>query len=398
LEAVAVLFCLRVGDIVKNRIHLLAGSISIAALSTVASAAPTWSLLYSQSGTSTATNSLRGLALSTTGSDLYGGFVKSTNTAGYLRMPLGGPLPVSGTNFYNITTASNGSSSADHQGEVVATDDRGLVYGASIKDSTSVDNARIFVLDSSLNSGVGTFTKKVLADISLPGITGETVGGMDVRKVGASTYQLYVTRFHSGSGWIERYNIGGTGANDATLTLDNTFDGDGQFDLSTAIGGTNSLRGIDVAPDGTLFVASRENDALYKISSNLSSVVGVSLDNAMDVALYNGKAYVTQYLANNSNIIELDQASLLQTDSFTATGTFPHPELADSGYSAIDIDASGRIYLSDQLYVGSGGVRSDRVLISSPVPEPTSLAVLALASLALGRRRRAVANKPHVVA
>lgn len=363
---------------------------AVACVASSAHAAVTWTQVYGQ--TSTTTRSLRGMALSSDGTSAYGTYIQGSSTSGVSRYTLSGSPPAgTSAGFFNVTSSSNGPSSDSHQAEAVTTDDRGIVYAASIKDSTSGDNARVYVLNATL----GTSTKFALPDIDSPGsVTGETIGGLDLYKSG-STYQLYVTRFAASSAYIERYVVGGTGAGDATLTPDTTFDGDGRYNLRSVVGTADNLRGIDVAADGTIFVASREDNTVYRIASDLSGVSSTSVTKAMDLATFGGNVYVTQYNGAASNIVELSQATLASTgNTFGATGTFPHTE-ATSGYAGIDIDSIGRMYLSDQFYAGTSSNLSDRILVSSAVPEPTGVGAIALAGMALLARRGRRANSPH---
>jgi hypothetical protein len=322
--------------------------------------------------------SLRGLALSNDEQSLYAGFIQGSDTAGFRDYQLS-PFSLIATHDVNAV-----DSTTKRQAEAVTTDDRGIVYGASIKDSTSGVNARITLL----NANFSTTKHFSLADITGPpnNSTGETIGGLSIRKSG-SDYQLYVSRHLSNTAYIERYIVGGTDVTSATLTLDATFGSGGQFNLQPFVASADYLRGLEVAADGTMFVASRENDTVYRISSALDSVTSTTVVEAMDVALFGPNLYVTQYNGANSAIVELNQATLTPTGSvFTATGTFPHTE-ASTGYSGIDIDSSGRIYLADQIYNASN---ADRILVSSPIPEPSTGALSALATLLFfaWRRRR----------
>jgi hypothetical protein len=345
-------------------------------------AAPTWSVVYNQ--TSTTTRSLRGLALANDEASIYGSYIQGSSTSGAARYTLTGSPPVGASaGFFNVTSAGNGPSSDSHQAEAVATDDRGIVYAASIKDSTSGDNARIYLL----NSALGTSTKFVLSDIASPGsTTGETIGGLDVRKSGG-TYQLYVTRFAATSAYVERYTIGGTGVGDASLTLDTSFDGDGRFNLRDTIGTADTLRGIDVAADGTMFIASREDSVVYRVPSSLSGITSTAVTKAMDVALFNGSAFVTQYNGTTSSVLELAQSNLALLNTYTATGTFPRTNNTE-GYAGIDFDSNGRMYLVDQFYAGTTSNLSDRILVSSPIPEPATVGLIAMAGAGMLLRRR----------
>lgn len=301
------------------------------------------------------TRSLRGIALSTADNSVYGGFIQGSSTAGARRYSLAGHPPVGSTEeFFNVT-AQPYPSAANHQAEAVTVDTRDWVYVASVKDSTSGDNARIYICDSTFAS----HTMVPLADIDFPGVVGETIGGVDVRQSG-SDYLLYVTRFRSGSAspYIERYVVGGATPATATLTLDSTFNGTGRFSLP----GGAFLRGIDVGADGTIFVASREDNRVWRIPSSLTGITNVTLTRAMDLAVDRGHLFVTTYDGVDSKVVEYVADTLAPTGrTFTATDTFPRG--ATEGYAGIDIDYRGRLYVADQIY----GSNSDRILVSPPI-------------------------------
>jgi hypothetical protein len=324
------------------------------ALAGEATAQVNWSLYVDHPAPAT-TRSLRGIALDPTAPRLYGSFIQGSSTSGVRRYTTAGTTPV-GTlaGFFGVTVQPFPSSDS-HQAEAVVVDDRGWLYIASIKDSTSADNARIYICTEDF----GTSTMVALADIDFPGTTGETIGGIDVRNDGGN-YQLYVTRFRSASDapYVERYAVGGADVATATLTLDTTFNGTGRY----TVPGGSKLRGIDVAADGTMFVASRDLNRIWRIPASLAGYSFTTVTRAMDVALYGDYAYVTSYDGTNSAVIEFDAATLVATGrTFTATGTFPRA--TTEGYSGIDIDAAGRLYVCDQIYASN----SDRILVSTPV-------------------------------
>ncbi len=382
-----------------------AALLALGAGSSAALAAPlTWSLLLDHTVT-VGERSLRGLALSHDESSLYGGYIQSTSSAGVRHYTLAGDPPAAtAQNFYNVTSSANGGSSADHQPKAIATDSRGLVFIGSSKDSTSGDNARIIVQDASLGAGSHVIA---LADIDVPGsVTSERVGGLAVREVGGTVY-LYASRESGGSAWIERYVVGGSDAASTTLALDTAFNGNGRFSLRTVFADASNLRGLEVDADGNVFVASAADNALYRVSADLATVSKQAVASAYDVALFDGRAFVTSYAGDESAIVELmGDASLSLRGSFDAFGVFARDPVvgdrAGTGYSGIEIDSLGRILLVDQLYAcalascGSGSLMADRVLISSaldrlgsavPVPATLALMLAGLAATAVTRRR-----------
>jgi hypothetical protein len=69
----------------------------------------------------------------------------------------------------------------------------------------------------------------------------------------------------------------------------------------------------------------------------------------------------------------------------------PYSRGSSEGWSGIDIDAGGNIWLADQHYGSTGGTQ-DRLLLGSTlaIPEPASLAMAGVAAVGLiaVRRRR----------
>src|SRR5688572_19003379 len=151
-------------------------------------AALDWDQVIDQ--TSTTTRQLRGLTVSDDGTKMYTGFIQGSSTAGFRYYDLLGDPPTGMSAAFHDVNAVD--STTLRQAEAAAVDDRGIVYGASIKDSTgSTPNARITLLNSNF-SDIKHFS---LADLTSPpsNTTGETIGGLAMRKAG-STYQLYVSR------------------------------------------------------------------------------------------------------------------------------------------------------------------------------------------------------------
>lgn len=323
-----------------------------------ASAAPiTWTTATSQaSGTG---NQLRAVAVSNeAGNDsVYLGYIQTSGTRRIDRRDLDSPYSVLNTH-----------ASGFDQPKGIVTDDRGNVFVANRNSSSST--SRIESFSSALASNFNT------------GTVGPVIGGLALYKSG-SDYYAYAA-FEAG-GLIQRYNV----TNPGSMTLDASFGTGGSYNIP----GAADLRGIEVAADGTIFVASRDANRVYKVAADLSSSSFVTLTKAMDVALYGGNAYVTSYNGASSLIQVLSQSDLSTVDTIAITTLDgnPYTRLNNTeGWSGIDIDANGNIWLADQNYGSTGGTQ-DRLLLGSTlaVPEPGTVALAGLAAFVFaGMRRR----------
>ncbi|MET8942002.1 IPT/TIG domain-containing protein [Streptomyces sp. NPDC004542] len=350
--------------------NTFAGSTSPAATHTVNIS---WSALVDQTVPATGTFSLRGVAVSSDGTAVYTTWIQSSPTNRRVRkystaapdtLLASFTLPASAIDPVNCPAGRE-------QAKSIATDDRGYVYiGSGDRDIAcggpgDVDRPYVLALDSSLTPVSGRVQTSDAATED------KRIGGAAVRKSG-STYYLYISR-ESGSGeaYIQRFDV----TDPTNPVLDTTFNGTGTFDLAALPGFSTAgfLRGLTVTPDGTIYLASNDtgnftNGTVYRIAGNLSSATSTPVLGAMDVALFGGKLYVSQYLANNSQIAVLDAATLAPVDTLTIPA-FPHPNTAlDTGYSGIDISNTGMIYVADQIYASVAGQVSDRLLVSSPLP------------------------------
>jgi hypothetical protein len=332
---------------------------------------PTWTVAYDQ--TNATTNQLRAVEVAEQAGNnsVYVGMIQTTG---------------SGRHVYRFNTSSpytlvNDSGGRNDQPKTIATDDRGNVYvGDRISGGLT---GQITTFSSNLGSSTSTSTN----------VAFEQFGGLASAHFGGH-YYLYATReatpgtggTHSGNvgAQIRRYIVD----TPSSPTLDATFGTAGVYTIPGTTSAPNgstaeSLRGIDVAPDGTIFTTNRDTGAVYRISSNLTSVITKTLTRAMDVTLFSGYAFVTSYNGANSLIRVYDMGNLNfeQDITFASTGL---SRGSAEGWGGIDIDQkTGRIWLGDEQY-NSSGTTKDRLLVSSPlaaVPEPTAFLVLAIVGL-----------------
>ncbi len=275
------------------------------------------------------------------------------------------------------------------QANAIATDDRGYVYIGE----GDYGAGRIRITPSALDSTVKSFGGK----------DGTEVEGLSIRKELPATgdlpnYYLYVTR---SDGTIERYDV----TDPANPALDPTFGTGGVYD---ALAG-EPLRGVEVAGDGTMFVAQRDSDPGTNDRSGFVYAIPPTLPTdpttiptyddiaAMDLALYGDLLYVTTYDGDSSLVFVFDVSggTLALLDTFEPM-VVDGPEREDVyGYAGIDISPlDGRVFFTDQWYSISGE-NLDRILtnparatLQPEIPEPGTLALVGLGLLGLVRRRR----------
>ena len=334
-------------------------------------AAPTWQVQADFAGTTT--RSLRGIALSPDGSQEYVGFIQGT----------------SGT----IAQQANHSSAVLARQQIPrsripspSTVCNPKAWLSTIADSstprTTIPRApriprRFSIFSSDL------LTTKSITTTATAGPPAYQLGGIDAQKVGGNNY-AYVAS-NKGAATIERWNVN----NPAAPVLDTSWASSGILNLKTTQGTSAFVNGLTVASDGTIYatggvLGTGRGDKVFKISADASTIASANVDQALDVALFGSSLYVVQYRNSTSDVAVLNASDLTQTDTYT-TG-FARVSTDDTGYSGITVSSDGKLYVSDQIYGATGGTQ-DRVLVSSPVPEPGALTALAIGAGALLSRR-----------
>ncbi len=345
----------------------------LALIASAAHADLTWSVYVDQTGLSSPTSearSLRGIAVNPQATALFGSYINGSTSHLIKQYDADVDSAAYGDEVGSFTT-STGNAAA----KAITVDDRGNIFTARPDD----DTAQIRVFDS-------TYDRIASVAQGAFGHT-KTANGIDVVKSG-SDYLLYTTGASSSSGFVNRWNVN----NASSPTADTTFNGTAaSIDLTTIAGASNAtyLRGIEVAGDGTIYTASLDNGYVHRISSDLSSAISGMIPRAHDVAVFGNELYAVTYDGVNSRVYVLDATTLEQIDVIDPLAGLSLTRGTEGGFSSIEIDADGRIYVADQVYASSGSAVSDRILVST-IPEPTSLMLLlGMSGLAIRRRRAA---------
>lgn len=347
---------------VLNRLRAtraLACAVALACTPLATAASLTWSTAVDHAVPSN-TNQIRSLALSNDEASIYVGYIQTSGNRRVDQHSTASPYAV-----------LDSHTSGGDQPKAIVTDDRGNVFIANRNSGSATSFIQAF--DSALTP------------ISSSATTSPVVGGLAIQKSG-SNYYAYTT--YEESGLIQRYNVTNTGA----ISLDATFGTSGSYNIPGSVFGTD-LRGIEIGADGSIYTVSRNSNTIYKISSDLSSVSTATLTRPIDLAIYGSNLYVTSYNGTSSLIRSLSLASLSFVEDITISTLDgnPYSRASTEGWSGIEIDSAGNIWLADQQYSGSATGTRDRLIVgkSLAIPEPTTLALLGLASvIAIGGTRR----------
>ncbi|HEX7706422.1 MAG TPA: IPT/TIG domain-containing protein, partial [Thermoanaerobaculia bacterium] len=324
----------------------------VALLAVPFSAHAAWTVLVDNQAISTPTSetrSLRAIAVTPDGTLVYASYIQGTNSSEVIEYD-----STTGTELrsFRVSTAEPAVS--------IAVDDRGIIYaGRAVSNSASAPPVRIF-------SSNPTFV--LLSEIFMATNAADAFGhdkrprGIKAVKLGID-YYLYTAGASSTSGYINRFNV-----NDPSNPVaDNTFSGDGLVDLVPLDATAVNLRGLDVAADGTIYVASIDGK-IFKVSPDLLTITSATMPDsrpAHDVALDGALLYVSIYDGASSRVEVYNATTLAHVetiDVLTESGT---TRGSAEGFPGIEVGPDGRVFVADQLYLSASPNFHDRIFVSS---------------------------------
>ncbi|HEX7706031.1 MAG TPA: IPT/TIG domain-containing protein [Thermoanaerobaculia bacterium] len=323
----------------------------VALLAVPPSAEAAWTVLVNNEAVSSPTSeprSLRAIALTPDGSLIYASFIQGSSSHEVRE--------------YDSTTGAELRSFRVSTGAVpavsIAVDDRGIIYvGRNPAQGDLVSTSVIRIFDSMDN--FAQLAELFVTDVGHD----KRPRGIKAVKLGTD-YYLYTAGASSTSGNINRWNV-----NDPeNPVLDVTFGTDGLVDLFLLDNTAAYLRGLDVAADGTIYVASLDNGKIFKVSPDLLTITSATIPGGRlphDVALDGTLLYVSTYDGADSRVEVYDATTLtwIETiDVLTEAGTTRGDE---EGFPGIEVGPDGRVFVADQLYYWVGSDLHDRIFVSS---------------------------------
>lgn len=278
---------------------------------------------------------LRTMALDTTGQYLYLGFIQGSSSGGVRKIDINNGNVVKEISLY--------------QAKGLTADNRGNVYVSQNTGSYEREhNIRIY--DENLDS---------YKTITIVNDHSSVVQSLYVVQEG-NEYYLYIGFNRDDS---KRYNainkINVTNVSDGQRFENSTL-----FTINELLGETTNQTKIQkvIYKDGFIYVATGEK--VYKINESTKAIVdSANLDGAYAMTFYDNKLFVTQYLANNSKVVVLNE-DLSINNTIDPEVDYPYVG-SDSGFSDIVL-YNDKIYIANQMYNVSEPNRTiyDRVLVS----------------------------------
>ena len=282
--------------------------------------------------------SLRGLAASTDGKCLYGGYIKGEPRGVHkLDAETGEEIWYYQDKGYTQPGFCKG----------VAADDRGDVYGG-VTIWEQLDEAQLAVVSDETGEEIS------LTPIRVSGKVG--TNGVAVRKDG-DRYLLYL---------ITNYDVNRIYCYDVTdvntPVPNEEFGAGGFIELSGLTGGSAEATCIAFAEDGSFYLTANlgggnKGDTVLHVAADGKKVLGqAALGEAYGLTLHGTYVFVSTYLDGTSAVHVLERDGLKE---IAQVGNLPDC----TQYAGVAF-ANGRLYIADQTYQ-----EGSRILVSNVIPE-----------------------------
>ena len=219
-------------------------------------------------------------------------------------------------------------------------------------------------------------------------VTGRTYGGLD-GNTNAGSYDMFLIKYNTGGTkqWTRQL---GTSGSDGGYGVSVDSSGNAYVTGST----TGGLDGNTNAGDYDMFLTKYNTGGTKQWTKQLGTSSG---DYGYDVAVdSSGSAYVTGYtygdLDGNANAGEYDMFLTKYDTDGTKLWTKQLGSSSDDEGYGVSVDSSGNAYITGTTTGGLDGNTnagsSDMFLTKYEVPEPATMTLLAIGSLAILRKRR----------
>jgi len=217
----------------------------------------------------------RGLALSPDGRYLY---------AGYNNPPQVRKIDTTVADYTDATLVLL----QGKRGKAIATDDMGRVYLAE------GSSGGIFIYDAALSTWLWTIGLGDAGGLAKPEGVAATREG--------STLFLYVTDRSAKT--LTKFAITeGLGVSITNVAV--------QWSISVT--GASDLRGVEVDPNGKIWMADISNDKVFRLNNDGTGLTSTTVIEAMDISFGYGNAYVTQYMTRTITVLKQSDLSFVET-------------------------------------------------------------------------------------